>query len=73
MGRNPRLRSVFQCVISGPSAATIWMVLATMFAWVSMTPFGRPVVPDEYTRYARSSFGLIETLSMDFEEQRRPV
>ena len=71
MGKNPRLLSFLQCVISGPSAAAIWMELATMLLCVNMTPFGRPVVPDEYTRYARSSFGLIETLSVASEEPRR--
>ena len=24
----------------------IWVMLATRFLWVSMTPFGLPVVPD---------------------------
>lgn len=36
-----------------------------------MTPFGRPVVPEEYTKYAKSSFGLIETLSVASGEPRR--
>ena len=31
-----------------------WMV-ATTFAWVSMTPRGWPVLPDVYCRKARSS------------------
>jgi hypothetical protein len=40
------------------------MVFATMFAWVNMTPLGRPVVPEEYTRYARSFLGLILILAV---------
>ena len=34
---------------SAPSwvGATVWAMLATRLWWVSMTPFDRPVVPDE--------------------------
>jgi hypothetical protein len=36
-------------------------MFATMFSWLNMTPFGSPVVPELYTKNARSSFGLITT------------
>lgn len=33
----------------------IWIMFETMFLWVSRTPFGNPVVPEEYNRKASSS------------------
>ncbi len=33
-----------------------------MFSWLSITPFGWPVVPDEYTKNARSFFESILVL-----------
>jgi hypothetical protein len=37
-------------------------VFATIFRWVNMTPLGWPVVPELYTKNARSSFGFIFAL-----------
>jgi hypothetical protein len=58
MGINPILLSDFQSEELA-SAASFCITVATTFSWVNITPFGTPVVPDEYTRYARSSLGLI--------------
>ena len=63
-GRNPIILS--PCP-SGPplqlsvanSVAFNCCELLTIFMWVKMTPFGSPVVPDEYTKNAVSSCGLI--------------
>ena len=37
-------------------------MFATMLVWDNITPFGCPVVPDEYTRNARSFLGFILAL-----------
>ena len=44
---SPSLRSVSQL--------RIWVKLATRFRWVSIAPFGTPVVPPVYCSTARSS------------------
>ena len=44
-------------ITSGPTGtiASTDLTLLTIFAWVSMTPLGWPVVPDVYSRVASSS------------------
>jgi hypothetical protein len=41
--------------VRGLVHATVCTTLAKMFAWVSIAPFGVPVVPPVYCRTARSS------------------
>ena len=43
------------------SADFAWATLATRFRWVSITPFGRPVVPLEKGRATRSVSGSMST------------
>ena len=38
-----------------PTSYSQLVVLTTRFWWLSIAPFGRPVVPDVYIRKARSS------------------
>lgn len=54
------IESLLQLVISC-SVALFCKVLATIFLCDNIAPFGSPVVPEEYTKNARSSFGSIDT------------
>ena len=40
---------------SNPQPSWAFRVWASMFAWVSATPLGRPVVPEEYITRQTSS------------------
>lgn len=62
-GRNAKMLSPWPSVPPfqvrfSPTPALYINILETMFSWLSITPLGRPVVPDEYARNARSSFGF---------------
>ncbi|CAM5235911.1 hypothetical protein SGLAM104S_03008 [Streptomyces glaucescens] len=52
-GRTARTRSPGPASMAGSS----WARLVAICRWVSMTPLGVPVVPEEYGRAARSSAG----------------
>src|SRR6187402_2842817 len=58
IGKKEIIESSFQFVTS-ESTELLCKMFATIFSCDNITPFGSPVVPDEYTKNARSSFELI--------------
>ena len=56
-GRTPSITSSGRIV----RTASAWHTLATMLRWVRRTPFGSPVVPEEYGSIAMSVAGSIRT------------
>ena len=51
-----QIRHIYPCLTH-----LVWQRFATILQWVSMTPFGRPVVPLEQGKQHRSSITLIST------------
>ena len=46
MWKNGRTPKIVSSRVTTP-AVSIWAMFATRFPWVSFTPFGSPVVPEE--------------------------